>query len=76
MKAKQLIPAITVLAILVIGCGKPKADADPAITADDPEKAEMTQMLESMSPEERARYVQENPEAVKSAYSGVKEENR
>ncbi len=76
MKAKILIAATLTLTVLLAGCSKPQAQDSPALAAEDSEKAEMTQMLEAMTPEERARYVQENPEAVQSAYRGVKEENQ
>lgn len=74
MKQTLIFTFLVAVMALLVGCGNKQAEYTPeAAAADDPEKAAMTQHLESMTPEQRAQYVQQNQAEVQNAYSGVKE---
>jgi len=70
MKFLSLIP----LTFFVFGCSsKPEPPSAPDPKAP---KTELSQKLQNMSPEERAKYVQEHPEEVSGTYSGVAGQNQ
>lgn len=74
MKQTLIITFLVAAMALLVGCGSKQAEYTPEAAAlDDPEKAEMTQKLESMTPEQRAQYVQQNQAEVQNAYSGGKD---
>ena len=64
----KLIP-ILLIALTVIGCGSESAKA-PA-PEPDASKTVLSEKLKMMTPEERAKYVQEHPNEISDAYSGV-----
>lgn len=60
------------LLLVLAGCGQSAPEYGPTdLAADDPAKAELTQKLEQMTPEQRAQYVQQNQAEVQRTFSGV-----
>ncbi|MBS1703090.1 MAG: hypothetical protein JST12_15600 [Armatimonadetes bacterium] len=67
-----LIIATLTVAWCSYGCGaKPAETTASGVQNTTPEKNELSAKLKSMSPEERARYVQEHPDEIKGTFGGV-----
>lgn len=60
------------LTILITGCNNSTPEVTPeTIRADNPAKAEVTDKLQNMTPEERAAYIQANQGEIQNTYSGA-----
>ncbi len=68
---KTLIPFFFIAALCAAGCSSTPEPTKEALEADNPSKAALTEKLESMTPEERAAYVQANPGEIQQTFSGV-----
>lgn len=69
MKPTTLL--ILILTLILAGCSSAPKSTPASIKADNPEKAELTDKLENMTPEERAAYVQANQAEIQQKYSGA-----
>lgn len=70
MKVKSLIPVL--LCIAAVGCSSaPTNSAVSTPGVQSQERVNLDAKLKAMSPEERAKYVQEHPDEIRAAYSNV-----
>lgn len=69
MNPRVLIPTFLILMSAAMGCGK--AAPAPSGVGVAPAQKDLAAKLQSMTPEERARYVRENPQEVSSTFSQV-----
>ena len=71
MNRKLLITIVLIACAVVPGCSKGGEAANATGPSQDPARAAMDSKLKGMTPDERAKYVQDHAEEIKTAYSGV-----
>jgi hypothetical protein len=71
MNRKQLISAVFLVCAIAVGCSKEGGATTNTGPSQDPARAAMDTKLKEMTPEERAKYVQDHADEIRTAYSGV-----
>lgn len=64
--------ALIALAIVGLGCSKSDPNAPVKVDKNDPQavaKADLSERLKNMTPEQRAQYVQQNPQEIQGTYA-------